>query len=577
MIPAKPGRLVLRYAKWIPGEHGPTGPIAQVSVMAFKAAGKPVGWTRDPVDMYAIALDVPTGATELVGDVEFVLSPSASSGDFTAGTSATEALDVLAWSYVVWFPDGKPSDAIRVRPSVRLPAGWKFGTALAGAKQQGDRVEFAETTLTTLIDSPVLSGAHTKEIVLADQPKARVFVAADSEEALAVPDPVVQSWKRLVAEAHALFGARHYRSYTFLLTLSDRVPSFGLEHHESSDDRAPERVFLEPETNRLVSGLLSHEYVHSWNGKFRRPAGLAPGHYDQPMNGEALWVYEGLTEYLGVVLLGRSAGDAKEAVPNRLAGYVALMEAGKGRAWRPVADTATAAQVLYAGSGWPSRSRGVDFYPEGALFWLEVDSTIRKLTKGAKSLDDFCKAFHGIQDGVVGVVPYELDDVYATLDTIVKFDWKGLARKRLYATSTTAPTDGIDAAGWKLTWKPEVPGTTTANETAYKWIDLRWTLGLEVEEDGTIADVLPGTAADRAGLAPKMKIVAVNGRALDAKRFREAVAATKTRPGIELVVTQGDIYKTVRLDAKGGPRYPWLERAAGKDDLLTPILAPRTK
>jgi predicted metalloprotease with PDZ domain len=573
VIPAQPGKLVLRYPKWMPGEHGPTGPIAAMSKLVIASGGKPIAWTRDPIDLYSFTVDVPKGATEVAADVELVLPES---GEFSAGATATENLAVVSWNEVMLYPDGKSSDDVRCKPSVLLPKGWKSATALPVARQNGDRLELGEVSLTTLVDSPVLAGRYFREIVLADAPRARLAIVADSQEALALPDVLVAGYKKLVAEAGALFGARHYKSYTFLLTLSDRVAHFGLEHHESSDDRVPERVFLDDdETVRRRTGmLLAHEYVHSWNGKYRRPAGLAPGHFDVPMQGELLWVYEGLTEYLGLVLAARAGLDTPENMRSRFAIDAGNLDIGAGRTWRPLADTAVDAQQLYGpASGWTSRARSVDFYPEGAELWLEIDAIIRTKTKGAKSLDDFCKAFHGKNDGMVGVVPYTLDDVIATLGQVTPYDWKGLIQRRVYDVRAKAPVEGLEAAGWKLAYQPKLPAVLKASESLWKFLDEAWTLGIVIDEHDVITDVTPGSPADRAGISPAMKLVAVDGRAVTPERLRDAVARTKDHPGTELLVQHGDLYMTFKLDARGGPRYPAVERIAGAEDWLTAILS----
>ncbi|HSN27852.1 MAG TPA: hypothetical protein VLT45_16295, partial [Kofleriaceae bacterium] len=500
------------------------------------------------------------------------------SGMFSGGATATENLGIVSWNHVALFPDGKTSDEIRVKASVRLPAGWKFGTAVP-VRAAGDRLDVPETSLTTLIDSPVLAGSHVREISLSETaPKARIVIAADSDEALAVPDDIVAGYRKLVIEAGALFGARHYRSYTFLLTLSDRVAHFGLEHHESSDDRTDERVFLDDNaTVRHRTGyLLAHEYVHSWNGKFRRPAGLAPGHYDVPMQGDLLWVYEGLTEYLGLVLTARAGLDTPEHVRETFAEDAGQLASASGRQWRPLEDTAVDAQQLYGGAGWWSRTRGVDYYPEGALFWLEVDSIIRAKTHGQKSMDDFCKAFYGIKDGAVEVVPYKLDDVIATLNSVVAYDWKGLIERRIYSVRDKAPVEGLEAAGWKLAYMPTKPDVQKAAETMRKYISERWSVGIVVGEKGVIEDVTPGSPADKAGIAPAMKLIAVNGRELTPERLADAIARTKTKPGMELLVEHGDLYLPMKLDARGGPRYPALQRGPG-NDLMSAIFAARTK
>jgi predicted metalloprotease with PDZ domain len=575
-IPASPGRFVLAYPKWLPGEHGPNGPINSMTELHITANGKPLVWSRDPVDMFQLAVDVPAGVTSIAVSFD-ILSPT-ETGIFSAGTSTTPSVAVMSWNEAILYPHGKSSDAITMQASLLLPSGWRYGTALPTTSDSGGRVVFAPVTLTTLVDSPVLAGAHLKIIPLAAD--ARMVVGADSEGALDMPVATAAAFKKLVAEANSLFGAHHYRSYTFLYTLSDHVAHFGLEHHESSDDRGPERALVDEDLRRAYSGLLPHEMTHSWNGKYRRPAGLQPGSFEQPMNGELLWVYEGLTQYLGVVLTARSGLQTPEELRDTVALSTARMEISKGRTWRPLSDTAVAAQILYAApdAGTYAR-RSVDFYPEGMLIWLEVDTIIRQKSGGKKSLDDFCRLFHGGKSGPPEVVPYDFDDVVKALGQVVEHDWRGLLTARLAATEARAPMGGLEAAGWTLGWTATPSPMFKAAEADNKIIDERYSLGLLLkEEDGTIIDVVPGAAAALAGVPPGAKLVAVDGRKWNKDRLHDAIRESKTTKRVELIVeTAGEFYRTYKLVYAGGARYPQLVRNAGKTDGLAAIIAPLTK
>ncbi|HET6330646.1 MAG TPA: hypothetical protein VFF76_07650 [Holophagaceae bacterium] len=449
-IPASPGALTLFYPKWIPGEHGPTGPLQDLVGLHFTANGKELSWTRDAVEMYAFHLDVPAGADAVDVALDF-LTPSG--GNFSAGPSSTDALSLLSWNTVLLYPLGEQSDAITVDPSVKLPEGWKFGTALEVASENGASVSFKPVSLTTLVDSPVLTGRYFRKVDLGESlgRPHHLDIASDTESSLAITPETTQHLKNLVTESGALFGARHYQHYDFLLTLSDNTAHFGLEHHQSSDDRTAEKSLVDPAELKLFSGLLPHEMVHSWNGKFRRPAGLATGNYDTPMKGELLWVYEGLTQYLGSILTARSGLWTAEDYRGELANVAAYLDARPGRAWRPLADTAVEAQVLYNSPGyWSAWRRGVDFYDEGLLIWLDADTTIRQLTKSKKSLDDFCQAFHGAPSTDPEVRPYTLDDVVAALNKVAPYDWAGFLKTRIYDIARHAPMDGITHGGWKL-------------------------------------------------------------------------------------------------------------------------------
>jgi predicted metalloprotease with PDZ domain len=576
-IPAAPGPLTLVYPAWIPGEHGPTGPIADLSGLHFSAGGKEIAWRRDPVNMYAFKLDVPAGADAVDVALEY-LSPT-EGGVFTAGPAATQQLTVISWNTLVLSPAGKSSDELTYQASLRLPEGWKFGGALRTASTAAGRVEFAPVSFTTLVDAPLLAGAHLRTIELSEGPIAhRIHVAADSEAALAVPDAVIAGWKRLVAETGAHFGARHYRSYDFLLTLSDHTAHFGLEHHESSDNRIPERSLVDPETRLLSLDLLPHEMTHSWNGKYRRPAALMPASFEKPMEGELLWVYEGLTDYLGLVFAARSGLATPAEFRESLARVAAETASHGGRSWRPTADTGVAAQVLYgARPDWQGRRRGVDFYFEGVLLWLDADTLIRRSTNGAKSLDDFCRLFHGGESGAVKVVSYTLADVTATLGMVLPYDWAGFFKERAYTVQPQVNLAGIENAGYKLSFAEAVPPITKARESVDELVDARFSLGFIVKEkEGLIPDVLPNTPADKAGVGPGMKLVAVNGRRFSREVLRDALRETKTSKSIELLLDNGEFFRTFKIDYDGGDRHPNLTADPAKTDLLAQIIKPLT-
>ena len=576
-IPAKPGPLTLLYPKWLPGEHGPTGPIVDLAGLTFAAGGKAIAWRRDPIEMYAFQLEVPAGADAVEATLDY-LSPVETSG-FSSGASATANLALISWNQVLLYPKGVKSDEIDYAATLKLPAGWKYATPLARRKEAGGTIEFEPVSLTTLVDSPVLTGSHFRVVTLETEPIAhRIDIAADSDAALEMSPELVGHYKNLVAETGALFGARHYRHYDFLLTLSDHTAHFGLEHHESSDDRVCERCVVDEEKRKAeLAGLLSHEMTHSWNGKYRRPAGLQPGSFDQPMRGDLLWVYEGLTQYLGEILMARSGEVTAEQYRQSLAQTAAEMDATKGRAWRPLEDTAVAAQVLYgARPDWALWRRGVDFYPESNLLWLEADTLIRKQTGGNKSLNDFCRLFHGGQSGPPRVIPYEFEDVAAALNQVVAFDWKGFWRTRLDRTGSEAaraPLAGIEASGWKLVYRDSPTGMQKAAEEAHESVDARFSIGLVAGKEGSIPDVVPGSPADKAGVPPGARVVAINGKRFSREVFHDAVKSSKTRP-VELLLENGDDFATYKLDYSGGERYPDLERESGKPDVLSQIIAP---
>jgi predicted metalloprotease with PDZ domain len=582
-MPAKAGPMTLLYPEWIPGEHGPTGPIANMVGLKIQGGGKTIAWKRDSVSMFAFHLDVPAGVTALEVAFDFI-SPPESEG-FSSGSSATSELAVVNWNQLVLYPKGAEADDFQFQANLRVPNGWRYGTALPLRRESGNEIEFQPAPLTTLIDSPVSAGAHYRTIDLGTDGGAPHYlhIAADSDRALEVSPEIVGQYKNLVKETGALFGSRHYRSYHFLYTLSDHVAHFGLEHHESSDNRYSERTLIDPDIQKVSADLLSHEFVHSWNGKYRRPSGLiSGGHdggFDTPMKGDLLWVYEGLTQYLGEILASRSGLRSAEEFRESLAATAAALDTKFGRTWRPLEDTAVAAQVLYeAGSDYGNYRRGVDYYPEGTLIWLEADVTIRQLSHGTKSLDDFCRAFHGGSGGAPALRAYSFDDVVTALNAVQPHDWAGFLNQRLHSTEAHAPLGGIEHGGWKLVYDGTRSEFWKAVESDRKEVDLTYSIGLRVKEDDTIVDVTYRGPAQKAGVAPAVKLIAVNGRQFTPTVLRESVAktASDTKP-LDLLLKQGEYYETRRVEYRGGEKYPHLVKDAGAKDWLTDIIAPKVK
>jgi predicted metalloprotease with PDZ domain len=574
-IPAKPGPMTLLYPEWIPGEHGPTGPIVDLVGLKITAGGKTIAWQRDAVNMYAFHVTVPEGVGSLDVVFDFITPPEAAG--FTSGASATTELAVLNWNQVLLYPEGVPSDQMRLQASLKVPNGWKYGTALPIARESGNEVQFQPASLTTLIDSPVSAGAHYRTIELGTN--HFLHVAGDSDRSIELSDDLLEHYKNLVLETGALFGSRHYRSYHFLLTLSDHVASFGLEHHESSDDRIGERGMIDDVTRKVNADLLPHEFTHSWNGKYRRPAGLATPDYAEAMKGGLLWVYEGLTQYLGEILTPRSGLLSPEEFREDLAITAAALDRKSGRAWRPLEDTAVAAQLLYnAREDYAGYRRGVDYYDEGTLIWLEVDVLIRDLSKGAKSLNDFCRAFHGGPGGAPALKTYTFEDVVAGLNAVQPYDWADFLHKRVQAETSHAPLGGIENGGWKLTYDSTRSEMWRNREEDSKSYNFNYSIGLKVSEEGNISDVAFGGPAQKAGVSPATKLVAVNGRQYYPVVLRDAVqsAVTKTAP-IELLVKNGEYYQTFKVDYHGGEMYPHLTRDEGKVDVLSKIIEPMVK
>ncbi|MEP6778860.1 MAG: M61 family peptidase [Gemmatimonadaceae bacterium] len=578
-IPVGAGALTLLYPKWIPGEHGPTGPVIDVAGIVVTAGGKHLAWRRDLVEMYAISVDVPTGTSSIDVAFDFLL-PTETAG-FSSGASASSELLVLSWNQVLMYPSAPRPDDLQFKPSLILPTGWVHNTALVASSVAGDTVHFEPLSLTMLVDSPVQSGVHARsfDLTVAGGAKTTLNLVADADSDLAITPVDEAGYKALVVEANALFGAHHYARFEFLYTLSEQVSHFGLEHHQSNDDRVPSRTLIDNNLRLTSADLLPHEFVHSWNGKYRRPAGLATGDFSTPMKGDLLWVYEGLTQYLGKVLAARAGLRSAENYREDQAMLAARLENRPGRSWRPLQDVNDEAQLLYyTRADWDSWRRSVDYYDEGDLIWLEADVTIRKLTNNAKSLDDFCKAFHGGESGAAMVKPYTFDDVVNTLNQVAANDWKAFFNARIRDITPHAPLGGIEGSGWKLSYDETPTAMQKAYEISKEVIDERYSFGVLVSMTGGIIDVIPGFAADKAGLAPGMKITTIGGAKFSAAAVHNALKHAKnaTTP-ITIDASNGLTHKSYAIDYHGGERYPYLERDASKPDVLTSIISPSTQ
>ena len=580
VMPVTAGPLTVVYPKWIPGEHGPTGPIENMTGFFITANGQPVKWERDKVDMFAYHLTVPQGVTKLEMKIDFLASSSLSG--FSAGGSTSENLALLSWNTLLVYPADTNAIDVMFTPSITIPVGWQFGTALDKDGGSGQSTTFKTVSLEQLVDSPVLAGRYFREIPLAPEitPKHYLDMAADGPEEIDLSKEHIADFDRLVRETGALYKSRHYGSYHFLVTLSNEVAHFGLEHHQSSDDRVTATTFTDDREFVLDGLLLPHEFTHSWNGKYRRPAGLATSNYQKPMEGDLLWVYEGLTEYLGDVLAARCGIWTPDQYKQRLSTIAAEYDNRPGRTWRDIQDTATSAQIFYDdASGWDNWRLNVDYYDEGELIWLDVDTTIRKMTGGKKSLDDFVAKFHGL-GGNTGpkVVPYTFEDVVAGLNGVVANDWTTFLRSRLDSNAYQAPLGGLENGGYKLAYSDKPNAWSAMADAQSETFNFWYSIGLHAGRSGTVSDVLKGGVADKAGFGPGMKIIAVNGRGYTSDVLKAAIHdATGSGPSIELIVENTGFYKVIKLDYHGGERYPQLERVSSIPDRLGDILKPEAK
>ena len=579
-IPVKPGENTLLYPKWIPGEHGPTGPVVDLTGLKFFANGQEIPWRRDDIEMYAIHVNAPADVTTLEATLDYT-SPVAE-GIYTGGPTASDKLAVVSWNTLLLYPAGYDVHDITYQASLKVPEGWQIGTALPLGPINGTTYEFKPSSLYTLVDSPVIMGEYLKVLRLnspAGTPPVEMDIAADSRAALNFIPGVEDHLKQLPMEAVALFGATHYRDYHFLLSLSDHVAHFGLEHHESNDSRIPEGSLSKEDQYKVLGGVLPHEYVHSWNGKYRRPTGLATPDFEQPMKGNLLWVYEGLTEYLGDVLMARTGLWTPDRYRENLAETAAEMDNRAGRTWRPLADTAVSVQTLNdAPFAWTNWRRTVDYYPEGELIWLDVDETIRHLTHGQKSFDDFAHLFYGQPSLAGNEAPtfkaYTFDDLVNGLNQTAPYDWAKFLNDRVQAITTHAPMGGIEASGWRLIYTDKPSDLLSSEEEERHYLNVGYSIGLLINQEGVVMDSFFFKPAFQAGITPGMKIIAVNGRKYTGDGLRTAIREAKgSQQPIELLVQNADYFKTYRLDYHDGEKYPMLQRNENPDTLTDIIRA----
>jgi predicted metalloprotease with PDZ domain len=570
---AHAGAMVLLYPRWLPGHHSPNGPIDMFAGLVIQAAGAKVPWRRDAVDVFAFHVDVPNGVTSLDADFQYLSPVETKEGRVVM----TQEMVNLQWNAVVLYPAGYFSRRIMIRPSVTLPTGWKMGTALETASENGDTTTFKAVPLNTLVDSPIFAGKYFERVDL--DPGAAVPVhlniVADQPDLLKASSQQLQAHRDLVQQAYKLFGAHHYDHYDFLLGLSDRMGGIGLEHHQSSENCTTPKYFKDWEKTTSARDLLAHEYTHSWNGKFRRPADLWTPNFNVPMRDSLLWVYEGQTEYWGYVLAVRSGLWTKQQGLDAMAAQAATFANRAGRQWRALADTVNDPIMAERRPiPWRSWQRSEDYYGEGLLVWLDADTLIREKTNGKKSLDDVARAFFGINDGSYVTVTYTFDDIVDSINGMLPYDWAGFLKSRLDAPDD-APLDGLARGGYKLVYTNTASDYFKSQERLRKVDNLSYSLGLTIDHKGAATDVAWDGPAFNAGITVGSEIVAVNGKSFDADDLKDAVTEAKdgTAP-IELLIKRGDNYRTVSVNYHDGLRYPLLERVAGTPALLDDLLKP---
>jgi predicted metalloprotease with PDZ domain len=568
---------VLLYPKWLPGTHAPEGPIDRLAGLTLTARGTPISWTRDTVNVYAFRPHPPAGTTSLELSFDY-LTPTS---DKVGTPQMTREMLLLEWNDVILYPAGHFARQIPVSASAKFPKGWTQATALEAQAHSGDRTSYERVSLETLIDSPVYAGRYATVIELDPGTHVRLDVFADRPELLETRPEVVAAHRSLVTQALRLFGSHHYQHYDFLFGLSDQIPFSGTEHHQSSEDSTIPLYFADWDNTPYDRDLLAHEYTHSWNGKFRRPADLWTPSYEVPMQNSLLWVYEGQTEYWGFVLTARAGLWNKTQALDVWAENAAWHSSIAGRAWRPLQDT-TNDEIINPRRpmSWESWQRFEDYYDEGALIWLDADTLIRERSAGKRSLDDFAAHFFGVNDGSYVPLTYTFEDLVKALNVVEPYDWAGFLRRRLDGAARPAPLDGLARGGYRLIYTDKQNEYEKGRETERKVTTLRYSLGVDIDEKddtGTIINVMWGSPAFEAAITEGMQILAIDGKAYSADLLKRTITAAATRPGpIELILKLNDRYRVVHVDYHGGLRYPHLERDATATPLLDVILAPRT-
>ncbi len=583
-IPATPGPLVLWYPKWVPGVHAPAGPSQNLAGLRFEtAAGVPIEWRRDEEELNRFLLTVPAGADRVVAKLDYICNqPSTnSSGVDSFGNSL---VGVINWNTVLLYPETASIDVARATVRLQYPAGWKHGTALPPDKAAPGEVSFAPATLRQVVDCPLILGENFRTVDLSPKEggrKAYLHLTSESASAIQIDDKQVQKFRNLVAESLALFGGSRWQEYHFLLVCSDTLPRNGLEHLTSSFNEIGERELVdEKKFKGWPVYLLPHEFVHSWCGKFRRPAAMLTTNFHTPERTKLLWIYEGLTQYLGEVLTVRAGlFDPKEHLP-AFAMKLGYLMKQQGRQWRPLEDTAVASWQLRGHSlAWGQLRRGQDYYDEGLLTWLEADALIRESTGGRASLDNFCQKFFAATPDPKQpfVSPYELKDVLGILKSLADHDWEKFFAERVQKPRERLDLDFLKNLGYRMQFSPKPSEYLSEQEKERKQVFAADSIGLTAGDDGKVGSVVPGSPADKAGIAPTNMIAGANGRKFSTQRLKDAIADSPARGNVELLIVDGEKFRTVVLEYNGGLRYLELTRDGDHQDTLAAILKARTK
>ncbi|MGZ3257246.1 MAG: M61 family metallopeptidase [Croceibacterium sp.] len=571
-VPAGQTDLILLLPEWLPGEHGKGGTMNLLADVHFQANGQELTWTRDPIESYAFHVAVPAGATQVTAKFVHTSPLQSNEGRITM----TPDMLSLQWDKMSLYPAGYFVRQIPLAPTVTVPAGWQVYTALDGQQRAGDTLTWRKVDYEQLVDSPILAGRYARQFDIGHNVK--LDAVADDAKDLALPPAGLARFRKLVEEGYAVHGAFHFDHYDFLVSLSDKLGGIGLEHQRSNESSLDPESFIKWKAKDWERNVIAHEFDHSWDGKYRRPADLWTPDYRTPMQDSLLWVYEGQNQFWGHVLAARSGIQAKDTVLGEIANSAGYYSVQAGREWRSVEDTTNDPIFEYRRpQPYDDLSRNEEYYNEGMLVWIEVDQIIRQGTKGAKGIDDFAKAFFGVRPGDIGQLTYTFDDVVGTLNGVYRYDWGTFLKDRLYRPNQPPPVNGIEMAGYKLVWKDKPNPYAAGREKDGKSTSYTYSLGFALDKDGKVAGTLWNSPAFNAGVVTGAQVMAVNGKAYDPETLKTAITAAKTgKEPIQLLVKRGDRFMTVPVDYHGGLRYPWIEPAAAGEQPLDRLLAPRT-
>jgi predicted metalloprotease with PDZ domain len=572
--PVQAGPLTLYYPQWLPGNHAPYGPVSELAGLRFFANGKALPWVRDTQNMFAFKLDVPPGVSRLEGRYQF-LSPLA--GTHGRVVLTPEILG-LQWNTVVLYPAGAASDEIPVQANLKLPSEWQFGSALEVAGEDGATIRFKPTSLTNLVDSPVFAGKYVKKVALNADGSTPVTLNlfADQPDSLAIEPVQVEAHKELVRQAYKLFGPAHYQHYDFLVAMSNWFGRIGLEHTQSTEIGTRADLLTKWKTTAAQRTVIPHEFVHAWNGKFRRPQDLATPDFNVPMQNSLLWLYEGQTTYWTTVLATRAGFLSPQQARESLAQSIASLQQLPGRSWRSLRDTTNDPIIARRHeTEWDDWQRSLDYYHEGALLWFDVDTRLRALTQEKISLDQFARAFFDVPGNGGKPVTYTFADVVNTLNALAPYDWAGFLNTRLDSHGPQAPDGGLRNSGWKLVFTDKANEFAESRSAERQSGDFHFSLGFMVGKNDQLSSVSWDSPAFKAGMSVGSTLVAVNGLTYKAENLKRVVTQAKTDPqAIEFLIKNNDHYRTVRIDYHGGLRYPHLEAVNGATDRLGAILTP---